>query len=96
MKTLIKSVLLLLLVTALTGCYGPASYNDSPNGVQRAELVNKNALGITVEHSTWGKKIAFRFADEHCASLGKLAVYQGASLQFGYDVISTWTCVDAN
>ena len=80
MNTRIKSALLLMFAMALTGCYGPASYNDSPNGVQRAELVNKNALGITVEHSTWGKKIAFRFADEHCASLGKLVVYQGASL----------------
>jgi hypothetical protein len=45
-----------------------------------------------VEHSKWGKKIAFRFADEHCESLNKVATYMGASTQYGPDVISTWRC----
>ncbi len=77
---------------SLTACVGAASYNDKPNSIQRADIISKNKLGITIEHSTWGKKIAFRFADEHCASLGKVAVYKGASKQFGPDVISTWKC----
>lgn len=82
----------LLFIFLVAGCAGPASYNDKPNGIQRAEIVSSNAKGITVEHSTWGKKIAFRFADEHCATMNKVATYQGASTQYGPDVISTWRC----
>jgi len=75
------------------GCaVGPASYNDEPNSIQRAEILSKNDRSITVEHSTWGKKIAFRYADEHCLALGKTAVYMGSSRQYGPDVISTWRC----
>ncbi|WKV91422.1 hypothetical protein [Halomonas sp. HAL1] len=75
------------------GCaIGPADYDDEPNGTQRAEIISKNENGITVEHSTWGKKIAFRFTDEHCASMVKVATYNGASTQYGPDVISTWRC----
>ena len=77
----------------LSGCaVGPAGYSAEPNRIQRADIVSKNPKGITVEHSTWGKKIAFRFADEHCGSLGKVAMYLGASAQYGPDVISTWRC----
>jgi hypothetical protein len=75
-----------------TGCIGPDSYIDQPNAIQRAEVLSKNDKSITIEHSTWGKKIAFRLADEHCRSLGKTAVYQGSSQQYGPDVISTWKC----
>jgi hypothetical protein len=64
----------------LSGCaFGPAGYNDEPNFIQRAEILSKNKYSITVDHSTWGKKIAFRFADQHCNSLGKTAVYVGSS-----------------
>lgn len=87
-------ILIISLFAALTsGCaVGPADYNDKPNGLQRAEVISKNLKGITIEHSTWGKKIAFRLADEHCATLNKVATYLGASSQYGPDVISTWRC----
>lgn len=77
----------------VSGCaFGPAGYNDEPNSIQRAEILSKNEHSITVEHSTWGKKIAFRYADQHCNSLGKTAVYMNSSQQYGPDVISTWRC----
>ncbi|MDA9559371.1 hypothetical protein N9R59_00300 [Porticoccaceae bacterium] len=77
----------------LSGCVaGLADYDDEPTWIQRADIINKNNLGITIEHSSFGKKIAFRLSDEHCATMGKLAVYQGASTQYGPDVISTWVC----
>jgi hypothetical protein len=79
-----------LMVLSLVGC--AAGYNAQPNAIQRAEIIAKNVKGITIEHSDWGKKIAFRLADEHCQNLGKVATYQGSSQQFGPDVISTWVC----
>ena len=83
------------LFLLIAGCaLGPADYYGEPNSIQRAEILSKNELSITVEHSTWGKKIAFRFADEHCNSLGKTAVYISSSQQAGPDVISTWRCED--
>jgi starvation-inducible outer membrane lipoprotein len=92
-KKSIKTALIFACAIMLHGCAaGPANYDDKPNAIQRAEVVSKNSKGITVEHSTWGKKIAFRFADEHCATMGKVATYLGASTQYGPDVISTWRC----
>jgi len=88
----ISRLIAVLLPTFIFGCLGPASYDSSPNAIQRAEVLSKNEYSITIEHSTWGKKIAFRLADEHCKSLGKIAVYKGSSQQFGPDVISTWSC----
>jgi hypothetical protein len=88
-----KKYLTFAIVATLSGCaVGPADYKDKPNSIQRADVVSRNPKGITVEHSTWGKKIAFRFADEHCASVGKVATYLGSSTQYGPDVISTWRC----
>jgi hypothetical protein len=88
-----KNIFVIFFLLLLTSCaLGPANYKDSPNGLQRAEIISKNIKGITVEHSDWGKKIAFRFADEHCTSLGKVATYLGSSSQYGPDVISTWHC----
>jgi len=75
---------------ALAGCASDGS--GSPNLIQRADVLSKNPNSITIEHSDWGKKIAFRLADEHCALTGKVATYQGASKQYGPDVISTWRC----
>ena len=86
-----RTAMIMLAVNISAGC-GSASYNDNPNFIQRADIISKNANGITVEHSTWGKKIAFRYADEHCGSMGKVATYLGASQQYGPDVISTWRC----
>ena len=91
-KKSLGSIMVVLIAFMASGCAGPARYNDEPNGIQRAEIISKNQKGITIEHSTWGKKIAFRFADEHCASVGKVATYFGASTQYGPDVISTWRC----
>src|SRR5687767_8681327 len=90
-EAMMGSSVILFLIVSLVGC-GPANYHSKPNSIQRAEILSKNELSITVEHSSWGKKIAFRFADEHCNSLGKTAVYKGSSQQFGPDVISTWSC----
>ena len=51
--------LLLLTAIFLSGCAaGPAEYDDDPNWIQRADVINKNKLGITIEHSSFGKKIA--------------------------------------
>jgi len=47
---------------------------------------------ITIEHSQWGKPIAFGMAEKHCDNSGKEAVYQGASQQYGPDAISSWIC----
>jgi len=88
-------IMFFCLAILLTSCaFGPANYKDNPNAIQRAEILSKNDYGITIEHSTWGKKIAFRFADEHCNSIGKTAVYQSTSQQYGPDVISTWKCLE--
>lgn len=87
---MIKKFILIFLIMLFAGC--AANYNDKPNGIQRADVLSKNKYGITVEHSKWGKKIAFRFADEHCNSLGKVAVYQSTAKQYGPDVISSWKC----
>ena len=79
-----------LLSFWLMGCLGPANRDSSPNFLQRAEVLDRNSKSITIEHSSWGKKIAFRMAQEHADSLGKVAVYKGSSQQYGPDVISTW------
>ena len=83
----------ILVALLMQGCaIGPANYDDEPNRIQRVDVISKNKNGITIEHSTWGKKIAFRYADEHCTEQGKVATYLGASEQYGPDVISTWRC----
>jgi hypothetical protein len=91
-----KSLLLcsLVMVSVLvTGCaIGPADRNAEPNSIQRAKIISKNQYSIVVEHSEWGKPIAFRFAEEHCGSLGKVAVYQGGTMQIGPDITSAWKC----
>lgn len=69
-----------------------ANAETKPNAFQRAKVLSANALSITIEHSKWGKKIAFSQAAKHCESLNKVAVYQGSSQQYGPDVISTWRC----
>ena len=81
----------ILAVIFFSGC-GPANYNDTPNAIQRADIMSKNKYGITISHSTWGKKIAFRLADEHCSSFNKVAVYKSTAQQYGPDVISSWDC----
>lgn len=54
---IIKKVFLIVFVLYVLGCAGPAAYNDQPDGFRRAEVLSKNQYGITIEHSTWGKKI---------------------------------------
>ena len=92
MNNKIKNLVLAVGILSFTGCVGPASYTDAPNSIQRAEVMTKNKYSITIEHSNWGKKIAFRLADEHCASLNKIAIHQLSSKQNGSNVISTWKC----
>lgn len=74
----------------LTAC--AASRDAEPNAIQRAKVLSKNEASIVVEHSEWGKPIAFRMADEHCASFKKSAVYRGGVMQLGPDMTSSWRC----
>jgi hypothetical protein len=88
-----KNILLACFVTlTLSGCVGPASRNSQPNAIQRATVLSQNNSGIAIEHSEWGKPIAFRMADDHCAKLKKSAVYLGGSMQLGPDMTSSWRC----
>jgi hypothetical protein len=89
----LKYITFLTLSTLLlSGCVGPASRNAEPNGIQRANILSKNEFGITIEHSEWGKPIAFRLADEHCAVFKKAATYRGGVMQIGPDMTSSWRC----
>lgn len=76
----------------VAGCMGPANKNSTPNMIQRSSVLSANTKSITIEHSTWGKPIAFGTAEQHCAKYKKDAVYSGSSTQSGPDVISTWSC----
>jgi|TARA_B110000503_G_C6828415_1_gene281753 hypothetical protein len=91
-ENMLKKIACIISFVILFGCIGPADYKDQPNRINRVEVISKNKNGVTIEHSTWGKKIAFRLADEHCAKQDKVATYMGASQQYGPDVISTWMC----
>ncbi len=71
---------------------GPADRNAQPNGIQRAKILSQSPSGITVEHSEWGKPIAFRIADDHCATMQKTATYRGGVMKIGPDMMSTWKC----
>lgn len=91
-----KKLIALALVSAgvvLSGCsLGPAQRESEPNSIQRAKVLSKNEYGISIEHSEWGKPIAFRLADEHCSTNKKAAVYRGGVVQLGPDMTSTWRC----
>ena len=76
----------------LTGCLGPAEKNSKPNAIQRATILSQGAKSITIEHSQWGKRIAFGMAEKHCSKINKETVYGGGSQQYGPDLISTWRC----
>lgn len=85
-------ILTALAGVVLSGCLGPASRDAEPNAIQRAKVLSKNEFGITIEHSEWGKPIAFRLADEHCASFKRAAIYRGGVMQIGPDMTSSWRC----
>ena len=87
-----KQIIIMLSLTLLSGCFGPAGKNSSPNMIQRANILSASSKSITIEHSDWGKAIAFGMAEKHCGKMGKEAVYGGGSKQFGPDLISTWSC----
>jgi hypothetical protein len=93
MESHMRLLIIGITLITLTAC-GAASRDSEPNALQRATILSKNKAGITIEHSTWGKPIAFRYADEHCESHGKLAIYRGATGQTGPDIISSWQCVN--
>lgn len=83
----------LLAAVVLAGCAaGAADRNAQPNAIQRAKVLSQNTAGIVIEHSEWGKPIAFRLADEHCSTLQKVATYRGGVMQIGPDMTSTWRC----
>lgn len=82
----------IIAIILLSGCVGPASYNDEPNSIQRANILNKNERSITVQYSSWGTQIAFRLANDHCTQYDKVAVFVGSSQQYGSDVIGSWRC----
>lgn len=85
-----KLGLLLIIGMALVGC--AADRGSQPNFIQRAKVLSQNEFGITIEHSEWGKPIAFRMADEHCAKVKRAAVYRGGVMQIGPDMTSVWRC----
>jgi PBP1b-binding outer membrane lipoprotein LpoB len=85
-------ILVIIAAVVLGGCVGSAARDAEPNAIQRAKVLSKNEFGITIEHSEWGKPIAFRLADEHCASVKKAAVYRGGVMQIGPDMTSAWRC----
>ena len=89
MKKLLSVLVIISFV--FIGC-GAADKNAKPNSIQRAKILSQNNFSITIGHSTWGKPIAFRLAGEHCAKLGKIAVYMGGARQPGWDIVSTWQC----
>lgn len=77
---------------ALTACAtGPSAESPKGNPIARAKILSKNDLSITISHSKWGKSTAFQWADEHCRSAGKVAVYAGGTPEMA-DTISTWRC----
>lgn len=86
------SVAAAVAAVLLAGCAGPADRNAQPNSIQRSKVLSQNEFGITIEHSEWGKPIAFRQADEHCATMKKAAVYRGGTMQIGPDMTSAWRC----
>ena len=88
----LRSLALFAMVLSNYGCVGPASRDAQPNGIQRAKVLSQNDAGITIEHSEWGKPIAFRLADEHCANQKKAATYRGGVMQLGPDMTSSWRC----
>lgn len=87
-----KQIISILTLTLVSGCLGPAGKNSSPNMIQRANILSSGSKSITIEHSQWGKPIAFGIAEKHCGKMGKEAVYGGGSQQYGPDLISTWSC----
>lgn len=74
----------------LSGC--ASSRTSEPNLLQRAKVLSQNEYGITIEHSEWGKAIAFRLADDHCGAMKKASFYRGGTMQTGPDMMSTWRC----
>lgn len=77
---------------ALTACAsGPTASSGSSNPLARARILSQNELGITITHSRLGNTTAFKWADEHCRTVGKLAVYLGGTPELA-DTISTWRC----
>lgn len=81
------------VVVVLAGCAaGPADRDAQPNLVQRARVLGENEASITIEHSEWGRAIAFRMADEHCARVKRVAVFRGSTHGAGPDMVSTWRC----
>ncbi len=62
------------------------------SGCVRARVLEKSQKGITISHSDYGQDLAFKMAQEYCASVGKTAKFTGSFPQYGSDSTSNWDC----
>lgn len=62
------------------------------NFIARVKVLSQSELAVTLEHSDKGRKNAFKYAGEHCARYGRIAVYQNGAKGWGPDTVSTWVC----
>lgn len=84
--------LILAAALALSACAsGPTPDGPKANPLARAKILSANEKSIAIEHSNWGKSIAFRWAADHCAKFGKAAVPIGATQEL-VNTVSTWRC----
>lgn len=58
----------------------------------RVKVLSESELAITIEHNDRGRKNAFKYAGEHCARYGRIAVYQTGTTSVTYITVSTWAC----
>lgn len=77
------------------GVLGAAAQEPKPksNFIARVKVLSQSELAVTLEHSDKGRKNAFKYAGEHCARYGRIAVYQNGAKGWGPDTVSTWMCV---
>lgn len=82
------------MLLALGACAsGPTPSSPKSNVIARAKILSQNEISITIHHSDRGKATAFKWAEEHCRSLGKIALYTAGAPDFGPNTTSTWQCV---
>lgn len=86
----------MIAAIVLAGVVGtmPAAGPDKlprSNPIARAKIMSQNELSITIRHSKFGEKTAYRWAEAHCAKLGRLAVPVNSAGRIG-DVTTTWRC----
>lgn len=88
-----RIALVAVAALVLSGCAsGPTAQSGRSNPLARASILSQNERSITIRHSNWGQGTAFKWAEEHCASLGKAAVPSNANTGFGTATTTTWLC----